>query len=187
MTDTPEDYPHLVKPQRPPVPPNCFTLSDLMTLIACGAAGLAISRCISWYAYRGLQTIDADWLFYYAFLPLAIGMANLGQLALFAMHVYTKRRDSELTPCEFPGIVTTCALGVLLFFEAFLPNSRAAGMMMVLGVLLTFALASGSAIIAVLRRLGAKEQLLWTEWLGVAATIPGGTLTYLFVSDFPMC
>lgn len=53
MTDAPEDYPHLVKPQRPSVPPNRFSLSDLMTLIACGAVGLAISRWMSWYAYQG--------------------------------------------------------------------------------------------------------------------------------------
>jgi NO-binding membrane sensor protein with MHYT domain len=188
MTEQLPKLPRWVTPQEPAAAPMRFTLSDLLTLVACGAAGLAISRWVSPYAYRGMRTMDAEWVLYYGLLPLVLGMLNLGQLALLALHVAQRRRSGELSPCEFPGVVVTCSLALMLTFSVLAPNERGAGLLMIFCVTIAFALAFCFATVSTLRRLWDNERLNWTESLGAAAAIlPGGVISYSIVTSFPIC
>jgi hypothetical protein len=188
MTEQLPKLPRWVTPQEPAAAPLRFLLADLLTLVGCGAMGLAISRWAAPYAYREIRTVDFDWVLHYAIWPLALGMLNLGQLALYGLHVTQRRRDGEMSPCEFPGMVVTCALGVMIAFSALAPNARGAGLLMIFCVTITFALAFCFATVSTLRRLWDDERLNWTESLGAAAAIlPAGTITFAIVPSFPIC
>lgn len=187
MSAPPPDYPRLVVQPRAIVSHRHFTLADLLTLVTCGAVGLAISRWLNWHAYQW-NRVDATWLLHYGLLPLVVGMLNLGQFALYGLHCHQRRRSTDLSPSEFPGMVASGAMGVMVGFTVLFPYARAAGMMMMLGVLLTLTLACCFAVGGVIRQLCAGEKLSWPEWLGAAAAIlPGGTLVYTIVSEFPVC
>lgn len=140
------------------------------------------------YEYNSGIRRDVEWFLLAVLAPAFLGLINVGQIGLLALHFVQRRRQEPLERCELAGVITTCTIGVMFAAGALAANSRSVGLLLILFSLLTMLGSAGVAIVSLCGLLVRGERPTWRELHGaLASLVPGGWFAYAVVTSFPVC